>query len=239
MPPAASKEARSKRPGPKPEPAEPIKRPKRNPLAKLYKDVAKAFYDFEELQDNTVILGTDLKDANSTIKDEHERNRNLQDEVTHLKAELRKCGRIIKKLSRENDAMKVDVLKQQPMSQAPDSQIADMYRSLQDKISSWIDTEIRTVEDGCVGTNGELNLSLNPSGRASREDASFLAKGFLFGGEYLLESIVQYKLHELLYSEDMMYFALACDDAIFLHSVEEGLPKLDPPRGQDDQYQNE
>ncbi|KAL9031251.1 MAG: hypothetical protein Q9196_000719 [Gyalolechia fulgens] len=228
---AASKKAGSKRPGPKQEPAEPTKRPKRKPLTKIHNDVARALYDFEELQDTMDIVRTGLADANSTIQDEQDKNRDLQDEIKSLKAELRKSNREIKKLSIENEAVKVDLFRQQPISQAPDSRITDMYQGLQDKISSWIDTEIKAIEDGGVASNEELNLSFNPSGRASPEDAKFLARGFAFGGEYLLQSIVQHKLHELLYSDDMIYFALANDEAVFLHSVEQGLTVLDPPRG--------
>ncbi|KAL8971301.1 MAG: hypothetical protein Q9197_003352 [Variospora fuerteventurae] len=129
-----------------------------------------------------------------------------------------------------NEMLKVDLIKQQPVSQLPDSEVVMKYHRLHEAISSWVNDEVSIFEGawkklhGCYPDANQFGDGGNPCYR------QFLDAGFGLGGEYLLESLIQQELHKELFSEGMMFFGLDYQENMFIRKVEEGLSKLDPPR---------
>ncbi|KAL8987125.1 MAG: hypothetical protein Q9177_003644 [Variospora cf. flavescens] len=129
-----------------------------------------------------------------------------------------------------NEMLKVDLIKQQPVSQLPDSEVVMKYDRLHEAISSWVNDEVSIFEGawkklhGCYPDANQFRDGGNPCYR------QFLGAGFGLGGEYLLESLIQQELHEELFSQGMMFFGLDYQEYMFIRKVEEGLSKLYPPR---------
>ena len=226
MAPATKGKGRGKRPAPTLEP-ELANHPKSKRLAKLYKDLGKELCDYEQSQENTDILVTDLRNANAKIHSEEDKNINLQGQIAQYQKELKASKRTTKKLVSEAEELKVDLLKHQPMSQLTDTHIAEMYEGLRGAISSWVDNEVFLSNDGCAQSSSCDLTSL------ASEHVNFLAGGYKYGSEYLAESIILHRMHELLYSNDLIFFGLDIGEMNFLHSAEKGLMDLDPPRGQE------
>ncbi|KAI4146017.1 MAG: hypothetical protein LQ341_002197 [Variospora aurantia] len=156
--------------------------------------------------------------------------KDLQVENKRLQGDLEAYKKKAIESTEANDLLKVDILKQQPASQLPDSEVVKMYEQLGEAISSWVDDEVaisndmwRKRNDCYPGTNQFQDTGI-PHYR------QFLDEGFRFGGEYLLESLIQQELHEELFGERMMFFGLDYQENMFVSKVEEGLSKLEPPR---------
>ncbi|KAL8721398.1 MAG: hypothetical protein Q9225_001913 [Loekoesia sp. 1 TL-2023] len=230
LPVDAEEQAQPKRKKGKQEPNV-VKRPKRGPQTRLLKKLEEALYELEDNQDSRDLLREELQEAKTGTKQEKERNKELRAQNAQLKAALVTAEDKARRLAVKNEDLTVDLLKQQPASQTSDSQVAEKYEQLRESISSWVDTEVTVIEDALAKANNgscpELNLFSH--GRVP-EFRRFLAADHALGGEYLVESLVQLKLHELLFSNDMIFFALFSSEAEFLHAVEHGLAGLDPPR---------
>lgn len=220
MPPAASAQRRYKHQIPKQDPSI-AKRLKHNQHAKLLKQVEKLLFDFEQGQDSPVL-----------VKAEADKNKALREEVGQLKRELDLARDDIQILKGNNNSLTADLLKKKPRSQLSDTHIAEMYQQLRERISSWIDNEITMFEDAWRDSHNGAYPEFSPFENGNiPEHAAFLASNYRLGGEHLVQSVVQAKLQEFLFSNDMIFFALEPCEARFLHKVEEGLSRLDPPRG--------
>ncbi|KAI4139969.1 MAG: hypothetical protein LQ341_004006 [Variospora aurantia] len=129
-----------------------------------------------------------------------------------------------------NEMLKVDLIKQQPVSQLPDSEVVMKYDRLHEAISSWVNDEVSIFEGAWKKLHGcypDANQFEDGGNTCYRQ---FLDAGFCLGGEYLLESLIQQELHKELFNEGMMFFGLDYQEEMFMRRVEEGLRKLDPPR---------
>ncbi|KAL8997123.1 MAG: hypothetical protein Q9188_006403 [Gyalolechia gomerana] len=196
------------------------KRLKHAPNAKLLKQFEKVLYDLEQGQDSPVL-----------VKAEAVKNKALQEENMRLKTDLELARNKIRDLEKAKNDLTSDLLKQKPKSQLSDSHIAEMYQQLRESISAWVDKEVTKFEDLWRHNHEGVypNFSFFRDGE-NPEYATFLANNYKLGGEHLVQSVLQAKLQQVLFSNDNVFFALLHTDAIFLRTVEEGLSRLDPPR---------
>ncbi|KAL8938656.1 MAG: hypothetical protein Q9216_003776 [Gyalolechia sp. 2 TL-2023] len=180
---------------------------------KLLKQVEILLFDSEKSAENPAL-----------VKNETAENKKLLEENMCLKAE-------IVDLKEARSSLTDNLLKHKPKSQLADAEIEEMYQLLRENISSWVDKEITTFENWWrQAHNGEY-----PKGSFFRdgnipEYAAFLENDYKLGGEHLVQSVLQAKLQDVLFSNDLIFFALKPGEAKFIHKVEHGLSLVDPPR---------
>ncbi|KAL8670829.1 MAG: hypothetical protein Q9168_004648 [Polycauliona sp. 1 TL-2023] len=155
----------------------------------------------------------------------------LQSENGRLKADLEAYKQRLRNSTKVNGDLTVEVLKRQPMSQLADSQVTDLYKTLNDNISSWVDSEIRSFENQWKknhdGQYPDTNHFQHGNVKPCRE---FLEANHKYGGEYLTESQIHLQLHELLFKEEKIFAPLGRNETEFVENFEAGLLLLDPPR---------
>lgn len=127
-----------------------------------------------------------------------------------------------------SDLLKIDILKQQPASQLPDSEIVKKYEHLGEAISSWVGDEVAIFNETWRKRNSGYPEAHHFQDCGSRDYRRFWRAGFRFGGEYLLGSLVEKEIHDALFNDKTMFFGLNELEQIFLCTVEEGLSKLNP-----------
>lgn len=227
MPRTTSPQVPIKRPREKQDP-EIAKRLSHGPYIKALKNLETACYESELARDKIQNEKFKDQDTKAEIKD-------LKAQLSQATAELNVERREKVELSRLSDELKVKLLRLQPQSQMTDSRIAEMYTKLRQNVSSWLDTEVKNYEDQWKVNHG----GLYPKFHVLRDGSipghvKFLEAGHIYGRQYLVESYILYQVHKMLFDLDKVFFALEKNEEKLTRSVEEGLSKLDPPRGKID-----
>lgn len=147
----------------------------------------------------------------------------------------------VRKLARENRSLqenltecKDDLLRLQPPSQISDSELSEQYSSLHQQISKWVDDE---TEDSQLLEKRFEDLSI------TKEDLPELLRKSL-SNEHLrlgkkqpsslpliLRYIIHYHLDQHIFREDIHLFGLDDHNTRLLRGIEQGMKKLEPPRG--------
>ncbi|KAL8722831.1 MAG: hypothetical protein Q9181_007412 [Wetmoreana brouardii] len=109
--------------------------------------------------------------------------------------------------------------------------MVEMYEQLREEISLWVNRGANFSKCWWSRAHNGSYVEFKTSRLGGfLEYAQFLAAGHKFGAKYLVESFVHYLLHELLFSSDIRFPGLDVGEILFLHMVEEGLPKMGPSR---------
>ncbi|KAI4116637.1 MAG: hypothetical protein LQ345_002982 [Seirophora villosa] len=135
----------------------------------------------------------------------------LKAENKRLTEQLEAFERKATESTEANEMLKIDLLKQQPAGQLPDSEVVEKYEQLYEAVSAWVNDEVGIFD-------------------AVWHHRQFLGDHYRLGGEYLLESLAHQEIHDALLSDRNKFFGLDELERKFLCTVEEGLSKLDPPR---------
>ncbi|KAL8961016.1 MAG: hypothetical protein Q9193_002369 [Seirophora villosa] len=154
----------------------------------------------------------------------------LKAENKRLTEQLEASERKATKSTEANEMLKIDLLKQQPASQLPDSEVVEKYEQLYEAVSAWVNDEVDIFDAAWRKQNGcraQLNQFQDGGVPNHRQ---FLGEDYRLGGEYLLESLVHQEIHDALLSDRNKFFGLDDLERNFLCTVEEGLSKLNPPR---------
>ncbi|KAL8637657.1 MAG: hypothetical protein Q9226_009097 [Calogaya cf. arnoldii] len=224
MPPTAKQAPRSRRTREKQDP-EIGKRLKTAAYVKSIKDHERQLYELETRTD-------ELQDAETGYNTKLRQLEGLRVQKQQLIAEINARKAENQKMSALNGNLTVDLLRHQPASQLADSQIVERYEKLHANLSSWVDTQIQRFfdqakeeNDGRYADGGIFRHGGVP------EYVAFLEAYPEYGGEYLVVSEVHLQLYDHLFKDDNMVFALLGDEACFMGAIEDGLTRLDPPRG--------
>ncbi len=226
MPKTAAAQAGTKRKGEGQEGDE-SKRTRRPENQRVINYIEKFVDKVENGQDREEDLESRLQISKSEV-------RLLRQQLAELKGLLNASRRTSNQLFEEKEDLKMDLMKQQPMTQLSDAEVADMYEGLQRNISSWVDGEVAAFEKEWIETHQtpkvplNLNIFNNPPWP---EESQFLAAGHGYGGDYLVESLIHARLHEALFRDEMIFFALDGQESRFLQTAGYGLVHATPPRG--------
>ena len=160
---------------------------------------------------------------------------NLQAQDAKELSALRETNSVLQEriavLDRELQACKDDLFRVQPMSQVPDSTIAQRFASLDDQICDWIETQISRFMDEWQATNHGGQPKLFDHG-GDPTTKTFLAYYPDTGGEYMVRSIIQYYLQKHLFGDNVLLFGLSDNDVNFLKWIEQSMSRLQPQRGE-------
>ena len=174
---------------------------------------------------------TSLLQALTQEKDEDEHTEAITSKeralkvVTHENLTLRER---VATLEKELQACKDDLFRLQPLSQVPDSTIAQHLEDLNTQICDWIAVEISRSMDEHRQPGDEPKLFYHGKNRYAR---AFLADYPESGGEYYVRSVLHHQLQHVLFSDTILLFALDRDFSLFLQSIEHGMSQLEPSRG--------
>ena len=141
----------------------------------------------------------------------------LQERVATLEKQLQACTD--------------DLFRLQPLSQVPDSMIAQRLEDLNVQICDWIAVEISRSMDEHENVGGPLKLFHHGKNRHAK---AFLAEYPEFGGEYYVRSVLQQHLQQVLFDDRLLLFALDRSSSKLLHAIEHGMFQLKPSRGKVD-----
>lgn len=134
-------------------------------------------------------------------------------------------------LQRELQACKDDLFRIQPMSQVPDSTIAQRFESLDAQICDWIGTEISGFLDAWQAEYpGDQPKLFHHDGYFDTQN--FLAEYSEMGGEYVIRHVIHRHLQKKLFDDGICLFSLGAKDVSFLNIIEHGMSRLEPSRGE-------
>ncbi|KAL9609804.1 MAG: hypothetical protein Q9167_005458 [Letrouitia subvulpina] len=151
------------------------------------KDDIKCLKDVRErLEEDNVDIDKKQKSTNSEIYKLRLLKRNVENRLEESKDKIRA-------LESENRAFKDDLFRLQPAAQISESDISQRYMDLSERISSWIECEIRLYEKQWSATHdGFPSNSVLFSCGGLPGGAHFLKTFPNFGGEHLLRSAIHY-----------------------------------------------
>lgn len=161
------------------------------------------------------VMAAKLEDQKE-LSASREQNINLQKRINALENELQAC--------------KDDLFRLQPLSQVPDSIIAQRFENLDNVICNWIDTEISQFMDewGSKYPNVDPKLFHHNGDPAIK---TILAKYPNTGGEHVIRSIVHRHFQKKLFADRVFLFGVNARLLDSLKLVEEHMSRMQPPRG--------
>ena len=175
-----------------------------------------------------------LKSYNQMTGEHHQLVASQAQDAKELSA-LREANSVsqdrIAALDRELQACKDDLFRVQPMSQVPDSTIAQRFASLDDRICDWTETQISRFMDKWQAKHHSDQPKLFD------HDGDRTTKGFLAhypdtGGEYMVRSIIHYYLQKYLFGDKILLFGLNDSLIDWLEMIEQSMSRLQPQRGE-------
>lgn len=134
-------------------------------------------------------------------------------------------------IQKELQACKDDLFRLQPVSQLPDSTIAQRFEDLNVQIEDWIAAEIARSTDEHRQPGNQPKLFHHGENENAK---AFLAKYPEFGGEYYVRSVLQQYLQQVLFHDTILLFALDRGFSVSLQNIENGMSQLKPSRGKHD-----
>ncbi|KAL9010692.1 MAG: hypothetical protein Q9173_004400 [Seirophora scorigena] len=187
----------------------------------LKSEAAKFTSKVEKEQDSADSRLIELQQAKIKATGNQVNLRALQAENKRLTEQLKAFERKATESTEANEMLKIDLLKQQPASQLPDSELVEKYEQLHEAVSAWVNDEVGIIDAAWRKQNGcraQLNQFRDGGVPNHRQ---FLGDDYRLGGEYLLESLVEQELYNALFSDKAMFFGLDKLEQMFLCTVEE------------------
>ena len=185
-----------------------------------------------------------LKDQIAYLKQELQRRKSLVESLTvqtrEANAEKANAELNVKKLQKQNRDLsenltecKDDLLRLQPPSVTPDSEIAEQYTSLTQQISRWVDDETEDAQAtearfDALMKNEDLPEALKP----------YLADGHIQLGKkhpnaqpYIIRYIIHSFLETCMLGNEVYLFGLDTRMISLFEGMERGMHELEPARG--------
>ena len=165
-------------------------------------------------RDQALMAKAEIMKQLSTL---HEENSSLQERNAALVRELQAC--------------KDDLFRLQPMTQVPDSAIAQRFESLDNVICNWIDSEISQYIDKWESKYPNVDPKLfHHSGDPAMK--TLLAQYPNSGGEHVIRSMIHSHFQKKLFADRPLLFGLNIHLSDELRLIEEHISKLQPPRSE-------
>ena len=178
----------------------------RRQYASLQQTFSDGKREYDQVVESNMRELSTLREKNSTL---HERN-------TVLERELQAC--------------KDDLFRLQPVSQLPDSSIAQRFENLDNGICDWTDQEISLYLDEWHPKNSDAQP------RLFHHNGDPMMQGFLShypvtGGDNVIRFMLHYLIQKNLFDDKVLLVGLTSMDSEWLRWIEQGMSRLQPPRG--------
>lgn len=154
-------------------------------------------------------------------------------EKANAELSVRKLQKQNKDLSENLTECKDDLLRLQPPSQTPDSELAEQYSSLAQQISRWVDDETEDSQAtearfDDLTNNEDLPESLQPY---LTDEHIRLGKKHPNAQPYILRYIIHCYLESCILGDDVNLFGLDSRTVALFEGIEQGMHELEAPRG--------
>ncbi len=153
-----------------------------------------------------------------------------QEEIKSLREQCGVLERQNTKMRQELEDCKDDLFKLQPVSQIPDSVIAQQYDRLSSAIGDWVDDEVSRFTDAWQEINGDDPPEIFHHGNIDHlRDILRLYPDT--GGEYVVRYVVSFVLHRELFHRRVLLFGLPLAECELLQRSARTMKLLEPKRG--------
>ncbi len=192
------------------------------------------FYEHVEmLEDQIAYLKQELQRRKALVESLTVQTREANAEKANAELSVRKLQKQNKDLSENLTECKDDLLRLQPPSQTPDSELAEQYSSLAQQISRWVDDETEDSQAtearfDDLTNNEDLPESLQPY---FTDEHIRLGKKHPNAQPYILRYIIHCYLESCILGDDVNLFGLDSRTVALFEGIEQGMHELEAPRG--------
>ena len=197
------------------------------------------FYEHVEmLEDQIAYLKQELQRRKTLVESLTAQTREANGEKAAVELNVRKLQKQNKDLSENLTECKDDLLRLQPPSVTPDSELAEQYSNLAQQISRWVDDETEDSQATearfeSLTVNEDLPELLKP---LLTDEHIRLGKKSPNAQPYILRFIIHRYLESCILGNDIYLFGLDSRTIALFEGIEQGMHELDPPRGKPSLY---
>ena len=185
------------------------------------------------LKDQIVYLNQELQRRKALAENLTIQTREANEEKIGIEHSLRKLQKQNRELSENLTECKDDLLRLQPPSGVPDSEIAEQYSNLAHHISKWVDdmtedSQATEAQFESLAKHMDVPEVLKPY---LTDDHIRLGRKTPNAQPYILRFVVHGYLESCILGNDIYLFGLDARNIALLESMERGMKELEPPRG--------
>lgn len=200
---------------------------------RLHAEPEKYYEHIDYLEDQINMCRQELHHRKALVESMTGQTREANAEKSTMEQQVRKLQKQNRDLSENLTECKDDLLRLQPPSSVPGSEISDQYSSLIQQISKWVDdeTEDTTATEerfDILKKNGDLPESLQPY---LSDEHIRLGKKSENAQLYILRYIIHCYLENHILGNDIYFFGLDPRNTALFEGVERGMHTVEPPRG--------
>ena len=199
----------------------------------MHHERSKFYEHVEGLEDHIAYLKQELIKRKTLVESLTLQTREENDSKATHEATARKLQKQNRDLHENLTECKDDLLRLQPPSQIPDSELAEQYSSLAQHISRWIDDETEDSQgmETCFETLSkaeDLPKSLKPY---LTDEHIRLGKKSPNAQPFIIRFVVHRYLEHHIFGNDVYLFGLDPRSIGLFEGIEQGMQSLEPPRG--------
>lgn len=192
------------------------------------------FYEHVEgLEDDIAYLKQELIRRKALVESLTLQTREANDEKLAHEATARKLQKQNRDLHENLTECKDDLLRLQPPSQIPDSELAEQYSSLTQHISRWVDDETEDSQgmETCFEALGKADDLPEPLKPYLTDEHIRLGKKSPNAQPFIIRFVVHRYLENFIFGNDVYLFGLDSRSIELFAGIERGMHELEPPRG--------
>ena len=192
------------------------------------------FYEHVEgLEDDIAYLKQELTRRKTLVESLTLQTREANDEKLAHEATARKLQKQNRDLHENLTECKDDLLRLQPPSQTPDSELAEQYSSLTQHISRWVDdeTEDSLGMETCFEGLSKADALPEPLKPYLTDEHIRLGKKSPNAQPFIIRFVVHRYLENCIFGNEVYLFGLDSRSIELFSGIEKGMHLLEPPRG--------
>ena len=205
----------------------------RSESTKLREFKEKAYEHVDMLEEHIGYLRQELGKRRHLIESMTIQTREANEEKDNAENSVKRLQRQVRDLNENLTECKDDLLRLQPPSQVPDSEVSDLYATLAQHISRWADDA--TEEEDLVATRFEDLLKADEVpgllGKYLGRDHLKIAKKYPDSQPHIIQLIIHRYVEETILDPDLYVFGLDAQNITLMKEIERGMENLEPPRG--------
>ncbi|KAL8816348.1 MAG: hypothetical protein Q9191_008348, partial [Dirinaria sp. TL-2023a] len=191
------------------------------------------FYEHvEALKEEIIYLTQELQKRKTLAENLTMQTREANEEKVGLEHSVRKLQKQNRELSENLTECKDDLLRLQPPSGIPDSEVAEQYSNLAQQISRWVDdvtedSQATEAQFESLAKHMDVPELLKPY---LMEEHIRLGKKTPSSQPYILRYVIHRYLESCMLGHDIYLFGLDMRTIALLEGMERGMKELEPPR---------
>ena len=187
----------------------------------------------EALEDDIAYLKQELIRRKTLVESLTLQTREANDEKAAHEATARKLQKQNRDLHENLTECKDDLLRLQPPSQTPDSELAEQYNSLTQHISRWVDDETEDSQgmETCFEGLSKADDLPDPLKPYLTDEHIRLGRKSPNAQPFIIRFVIHRYLENCVFGNDVYLFGLDPRSISLFEGIEQGMHELEPPRG--------